>query len=168
MERDGRLRLQGQKTVEVSIETQKVSMPISFKIKEDGRFDIGGIQKESNRGMIVSGNIIGDMAVINHIFIDDELRGGTGKLLLQKLEEQFEKEEITAVFAIFEKTATIQFFLKNGYEIISPESIVEEYNLGVDIDAIDDRVHNQKDFEQVSEGRDRLKKVVLRKEIGNK
>lgn len=147
-------------------------MPISFKIKEDGRFDIGGIQKESNRGAVISGNIAGDITKINHIFTDEELRGmGIGKALLAKLEEQLEKQGIKIIFPTFEKPETVEFFLHSGYRIIPVESLMEEEKRSLDIDAgaFDERVRCEDDFIALKGKEEtRFKKILLIKEIGKK
>ncbi|MFA6253601.1 MAG: GNAT family N-acetyltransferase [Patescibacteria group bacterium] len=157
--------------IPLELETENLKMPISFNIKEGTRFDIGGIQVDSNRGLIISGVIAEDNAKINHIFVDEELRGGSGKALLDKLEEQLEKQRISKIFCTFEKIGTVEFFLQNGYCIISVESITEKQRKSLEIDdtAFDERITNDEDLKFLkTQGEVRLKNILLLKEIGKK
>jgi len=145
-------------------------VPVSFHMAKNGRFKINGLA-ESGDGVIISGISAKDQAKINHIFLAEHLRGaGLAAALLAELEEDLRTQGVQTVYPAFYNTDTVEFFMKNGYEIIPFSSMSEEQKIRL--------VMDEKDFDQRVVSRDvflklksvdpeDFKKILLAKKLND-
>ena len=146
-------------------------MQVSLNLDKEGRFRVSGIKEKSKQGGIVSGRLWNNMVKINHIELDKSLRGHDPKIgvaLLSKAEEQLKNIEVKIIYAKFSKIVTIDAFIKNGYEIILPESISDEIRKNLLInteDDVDKRIRSKEDYEMLKSKNEDTKQILLKKEI---
>lgn len=159
---------EGPTTHKLSVTETNFEMPVSFHI-EGKDFFITGMQEESNAGGIIWGVIAGDIVKIKHIELAKDFRGkGVGKALLADLEEQLKNNDVKTAYSEFYKNGTIEFFLKNGYQITSLDSLTQEQKTGLEIEDedFDERVNSDNDFRALqSNPENKFKKILLVKKL---
>lgn len=150
-----------------NLKARDFEMPVSFEL-EDGRFKITGIESRSQSGAIISGRISGGEVKINHINLDEGLRGtGMSKVLLSDLEGCLSNQGGKTVYAAFFKAGTVEFLLKNGYTIIPASSLTEDTkrHLLINIENLDPNITTREGFESAKNQEDR-RQILLVKKIG--
>src|SRR3989344_2701794 len=147
-----------------------VRIPVSFTIKE-GRFRLNGVQEGTNNGAIISGVFSGDQVAINHIDFAEELRRtGLSKTILSDLEKLLQDQQVKTAYASFMIPGTVDFFLKNGYEIVSFSSLENEQKRRLALDAkdFDLRVNNAADYQALKETpNNEFRKILMVKKISD-
>lgn len=154
-------------------------MPVSLQVRADGRFGLSGIQERNGKGAIISGKVSGDVAKINHIILDEELRDSAGtfqgvaEALLADLETELEMRDVKIIYAVFIKTQIVKFLLQHGYEVMSIASLPEDVQKRLQLNPMNfnKRVNNTKEFLARPESESTyqvvlLNQILLRKEIG--
>jgi len=159
---------EGQDIHEISSKEKDIKIPVSFHM-EGYDFYITGLQKESTTGVIIWGNISGDLVKIKHIEIAKNLRAtGISKALLQDLEGQLKIQGVKKIYSAFYKEGTVEFLIKNGYQIIPSESLSEEERtrLDINLEDFDDRVVNEDVFRQLKANpKNEFAKILMTKEL---
>ncbi len=159
------------------LEIVGVDIPVSFTILNTGHFRLNGLQKESDKGLVVSGFKFGETAKINHIEINNELKQYArehgniriGEALLLDLERQLKNEGVKNVVVVFYKLETISFFIRNDYSIASIDSLSndQKVNLNIDGDGFDKRIVSSKAFNQLVTNKDSARgHILLTKNLG--
>ena len=128
-------------------------MPVKVFFEYE-HFAISGIENSTQVGGIISGRILNNVIKIDHIDLDEKLRrSGLSVELLRDLEEKLKDRGVDNFYASFYTIGTVEFFLKNGYEIISPNNInlsdEEKKKLFMKSKDFDQRVKSEADFQDL-------------------
>ncbi len=153
-------------------------MPVSLQIRADGRFGFSGLQEQTGKGAIISGKVSGDVAKVNHIIVDEELRDSAGTFqgvadaLLADLENELKARDVKIIYAVFIKTPIVKFLLQNGYEVIPIASLPEDVQKRLQLNPMNfnQRVNNAEEFLARPESESSyqivlLNQILLRKNI---
>ncbi|MDR3643329.1 MAG: hypothetical protein P4L74_06940 [Candidatus Doudnabacteria bacterium] len=159
---------EGSNIRDISSKNGDLRIPVSFHI-DGNNFYITGLQNETNSGAIMWGTISEDLAKIKHIEFAKNLKGsGLARAMLLDLEAQFMNLGVKVAFPAFAKTETVDFFLKNGYEIMPINSLNTEQKMRLDINTedFDQRVENEDSYKKLKEQPENdFRKILLKKQI---
>ena len=133
------------------LEIEDIVIPVAFVQNAEGNFRVSGVQESTKAGVVISGRIASGMAKINHLFVDESLRRtGVTDLLYTTAEKSLADEGVKIIYAGFYNPGSVKVFLRNGYKVISTDSLSEEVKTSLKL--------NPADF-----GTD--KKILMEKEV---
>ncbi|MCX6747717.1 MAG: hypothetical protein NTW98_02100 [Candidatus Nomurabacteria bacterium] len=156
-----------------SLNIGEINIPVSFKVLDSGHFRMNGLMENSKDGVVVSGVVSNELAKINHINVEslkdyarEHGNPRIGEALITELEQRFKNIGVKKVYVVFYGLKTVSFFLRNGYEILSPQSLTEEQKnnldtLDVNINDLDQTITNQEDFTKLMEMQESDNKHML-------
>ncbi len=158
------------------LSVENINLPVSFTILDSGHFRLNGLMEDSDKGVVVSGITSKELAKINHIKVDEELRvyakehGNIriGEAVLADLEQSLKKTGVENVYAVFYNRETVSFFLRNGYDILPIQSLIGDQKTTLDIDeeGFDERITDNESFLKLKNVKDQnIKHVFLKKQL---
>lgn len=160
------------------LDIEEMNIPVSFTVLPDGHFRLNGLQEGSHAGLVMSGFASGAEAKINHVIVDSELRQAAkqsgniriGEAAIADLEKNLEEQGVTTLYAIFYTPETIDFFRRNGYEIMSVDSLGDDIKLrlGIDSEGFATQIKDDETFEKLRPSNPEDYRHVLLKKIISK
>lgn len=154
-----------------NLKLEGMNIPVSFTMLPEGRFRLNGMEEKFKKGLVMSGFLFDRDAKINHVMVDEELRRYAkehgnikiGESALSRLEESLKEKGIDTVYAVFYTSEIIEFFKRNGYDIIALDNLKEssKKNLGIDPEGFDKKIITNEDFEQLKSAKQKTNGHVL-------
>ena len=152
----------GSEIVEIASKDGEVKIPVAFHTEGDD-FYITGLQPSTNEGGIISGKISVDAAKVNHIDLAKNFRNlKLGQAFLNSLEQALKKRNVKNAYAVFGRQGTIDFFLRNGYTVISLSALNENQKKELVIDPKDfQEIRNNEEYAEAIKIEGTLKRKLL-------